>query len=349
MTRFIDVTTLSKLVAKVGVTDFMAGMSQAVREDFVRWPQFDKSPRSACHSDVGVIELMPVADAEQYAFKYVNGHPANTALGLSTVMAFGALAEVRTGYPLLLSELTLTTAFRTAATSTMAAKALARKDSRSMAMIGAGAQSEFQILAFFSQLGIDTVRVFDVDRLAMEKLSANLAHVSGLTVELCGSTAEAVKGADIVTTATADKTWATIITPDMLEPGMHLNAIGGDCPGKTELHADVLRAAKVFVEYEPQTRIEGDIQQLKADEPVFDLWRVLDAQIDGRDSAEQITIFDSVGFALEDYSALRYLYELSGKLGMGRKIELVPEMEDPKDLFRLTLDHAATAHVSKVA
>jgi ornithine cyclodeaminase len=349
MTRFIDVTTLSKLVAKVGVTDFMAGMSQAVREDFVRWPQFDKSPRSACHSDVGVIELMPVADAEQYAFKYVNGHPANTALGLSTVMAFGALAEVRTGYPLLLSELTLTTAFRTAATSTMAANALARKDSRSMAMIGAGAQSEFQILAFFSQLGIDTVRVFDVDRLAMEKLSANLAHVSGLTVELCGSTAEAVKGADIVTTATADKTWATIITPDMLEPGMHLNAIGGDCPGKTELHADVLRAAKVFVEYEPQTRIEGDIQQLKADEPVFDLWRVLDAQIDGRDSAEQITIFDSVGFALEDYSALRYLYELSGKLGMGRKIELVPEMEDPKDLFRLTLDHAATAHVSKVA
>jgi ornithine cyclodeaminase len=349
MTRFIDVTTLSKLVAKVGVTDFMAGMSQAVREDFVRWPQFDKSPRSACHSDVGVIELMPVADAEQYAFKYVNGHPANTALGLSTVMAFGALAQVRTGYPLLLSELTLTTAFRTAATSTMAAKALAREDSKSMAMIGAGAQSEFQILAFFSQLGIDTVRVFDVDRLAMEKLSANLAHVSGLTVELCGSTAEAVKGADIVTTATADKTWATIITPDMLEPGMHLNAIGGDCPGKTELHADVLRAAKVFVEYEPQTRIEGDIQQLKADEPVFDLWRVLDAQIDGRDSAEQITIFDSVGFALEDYSALRYLYELSGKLGMGRKIELVPEMEDPKDLFRLTLDHAATAHVSKVA
>ncbi|MFK7888940.1 MAG: ornithine cyclodeaminase [Gammaproteobacteria bacterium] len=349
MTRFIDVTTLGKLVAKVGATDFMAGMSEAVREDFVRWPQFDKSPRSACHSDVGVIELMPVANAEQYAFKYVNGHPSNTELGLSTVMAFGALAEVKTGYPLLLSELTLTTAFRTAATSTMAAKALAREDSKVMALIGAGAQSEFQALAFHSQLGIETVRVFDVDRLAMEKLAANLSHVSGLEVVFCDSTAEAVRGADIVTTATADKAWATIITPDMLEPGMHLNAIGGDCPGKTELHADVLRAGKVFVEYEPQTRVEGDIQQLDAQEPVFDLWRVLDEQIDGRDAKEQITIFDSVGFALEDYSALRYLYELSGKLGMGRPIELVPELEDPKDLFRLTLDHSATSHVSKVA
>ncbi len=349
MTKFIDVPTLGQLVGQVGVMEFLAGMTDTLREDFKRWPQFDKSPRAASHSDVGVIELMPVADETQYAFKYVNGHPGNTALGMSTVMAFGALAEVSTGYPLLLSELTLTTAFRTAATSVLAAKALARPDSRVMALIGCGAQSEFQALAFHDQLGIDTLRVYDVDRDAMRKLAHNLAMYEGLTVELATSTAAAVRGADIVTTATADKAWATIITPDMIEPGMHINSIGGDCPGKTELHADVLRAGKIFVEYEPQTRVEGDIQQLPADHPVHALWRVLTEDIQGRESAQQITIFDSVGFALEDFSALRYLYAKATELGLGTSIELIPELADPKDLFRLTLDATPTKHVSAAA
>ncbi|MFK8015622.1 MAG: ornithine cyclodeaminase [Gammaproteobacteria bacterium] len=349
MTRFIDVSTLSQLVSEVGVTNFISGMTQAVREDFMRWEDFDKSPRSAAHSDVGVIELMPVADTRQYAFKYVNGHPGNTALGMSTVMAFGALAEVNTGYPLLLSELTLTTAFRTAATSTMAAKALARPDASVMALIGCGAQSEFQALAFHDQLGINTVRIFDVDRAAMQKLARNLAPFRNLKVELMDSTRDAVRGAHIVTTATADKAWATIVTGDMIEPGMHINGIGGDCPGKTELAADVLHAGKVFVEYEPQTRVEGDIQQLAADHPVHDLWRVLTGEIEGRDSDDQITVFDSVGFALEDFSALRYLYDLAVTHELGETIELVPELADPKDLFRLTLDGKPSARISRVA
>ncbi|MEO1573530.1 MAG: ornithine cyclodeaminase [Pseudomonadota bacterium] len=349
MTRFIDVSNLGKLVGRVGPTQFIAGLTQTIEDDFKRWPEFDKSPRAACHSDVGVIELMPVADAERYAFKYVNGHPSNTKLGMSTVMAFGALADVETGYPRLLSELTLTTAFRTAATSLMAAKALARPDPRVMALIGCGAQSEFQALAFHDQLGIDTLHVYDVDPAAVDKLQANLAHIDGLTIRVFDSTADAVKGVDIITTATADKAWATIITPDTLEKGMHLNAIGGDCPGKTELHVDVLRASKVFVEYEPQTRIEGDIQQLPDDHKVYDLWRVLTGEIAGRDSDEQITVFDSVGFALEDYSALRHVYNLAMEFGIGEDIELVPELSDPKDLFRLTLDHTPTRRITKVA
>lgn len=349
MTRFVDVSTLSTLVRQMGVADFLAGMTEAIREDFVRWPEFDKSPRAACHSDIGVIELMPIADHELYGFKYVNGHPANTAAGLSTVMAFGALAEVSTGYPLFLSELTLTTAFRTAATSVMAARALARPDSKVMALVGCGAQSEFQALAFHSLLGIDTVQVYDVDRAAMNKLAKNLRDVDGLTVIMAESTADAVRGADIVTTSTADKAWATILTAQMIEPGMHINAIGGDCPGKTELHADVLHGGKIFVEFEPQTRIEGDIQQLADDHPVVDLWRVLDGQISGRDDADQVTIFDSVGFALEDFSALRFLYAQAKKYDLGEDIELVPNLEDPKDLFRLALDPHTHQSVTRAA
>ena len=109
--------------------------------------------------------------------------------------------------------------------------------------------------------------------------------------------------------------------------------MGGDCPGKTELHADVLRAGAVFVEYEPQSRIEGDLQQMPADFAVTEFWRVLAGEAPGRTSAEQITVFDSVGFALEDFSALRLLRDLAAELGLGRTIDLVPDMADPKNLF----------------
>ena len=337
MTRFIDVATMADLVAECGLETFLGDLADALAADFVRWPEFDKSARVASHSEVGVIELMPAADRQRYAFKYVNGHPANTRRGLYTVMAFGVLADVDTGWPVLLSELTLATALRTAATSLMAARALARPDARRMALIGNGAQAEFQALAFHAYLGIEEIVAFDVDPAATDKLMRNLAQAApGLRVRRAAGTREAVRGADIVTTITADKTRATILTPDLIEPGMHLNAVGGDCPGKTELHADVLRAARVFVEYEPQTRIEGDIQQLPADFPVVDLWRVLAGQAEGRQRADQVTVFDSVGFALEDFSTLRLVAERAEALGLGETIELVPSADDPKDLFRHT-------------
>lgn len=336
MTRFIDVPTMSALVQAIGAAQFIGELADTIEQDFLRWPDFDKSARVATHSDIGVIELMPVADAQHYAFKYVNGHPSNTARGLYTVMAFGVLAEVDTGYPVLLSELTVATALRTCATSLMAARALARPDSRRMALIGNGAQSEFQALAFHSHLGINEIVVYDVDPLATEKLIRNLSVYPELKIIRAQSTADAVRGADIVTTVTADKAYATILTPDMIEPGMHINGVGGDCPGKTELHADVLRGARVFVEYEPQTRIEGDIQQLPSDFPVVDLWRVLAGTVPGRQSAEQVTVFDSVGFALEDYSVLRYVHAQAERRNLGVGVALVPWAEDPKDLFRHT-------------
>ncbi|MFY7905266.1 MAG: ornithine cyclodeaminase [Burkholderiaceae bacterium] len=335
-TLFLSPDDIAKLVARNGLAATLKGMTEAIGQDFLRWQEFDKTARVASHSKDGVIELMPIADSQTYTFKYVNGHPKNTANGMSSVMAFGALADVDTGFPMLISELTLTTALRTAATSVVAAQALARKNSRNMALIGNGAQSEFQALAFHYIMGINELRLFDTDPQATAKLVRNLrAQVGDAALKLivCNSTAEAVRGADIVTTITADKTNATIITPEMLEPGMHINGVGGDCPGKTEIHADVLRASKVFVEFEPQTRIEGDLQQMEADFAVTELWLVLTGQLKGRDNAEQITMFDSVGFAMEDFSALRYVYDTARKLTLGDAMHLIPALDNPKDLF----------------
>lgn len=331
-THYLGASEAAELVRRYGVAASIEAIAAHIREDFLRWGDFDKTARVAAHSELGVIELMPVADAHRYSFKYVNGHPGNTRLGLSTVMAFGVLADVQTGAPLFLSELTLTTALRTAAMSALAARSLARPESRVMALIGNGAQSEFQAIAFQHMVGISELRLFDVDRAATDKLAANLSG-SGLRLQVCASTAEAVQGADIVTTVTADKRHALILTPEMIQPGMHLNAVGGDCPGKTELHGDILDQAKVFVEYEPQSRIEGEIQYKAADFPVTELWQVLSGQRAGRGRADQVTVFDSVGFALEDYSAMRFMYHCAERMGLGQHITLVPQLHDPKDLF----------------
>lgn len=333
MTRYIGVDEMGALLRREGPETVLERLAAYLRVDFLRWPEFDLAPRLANLSPGGVIELMPVCDRETYAFKFVNGHPGNTGQGKLTVAAFGVLADVATGYPRLVCEMTILTALRTAATSALAARALARPDSRTMALIGTGAQAEFQALAFKALVGIEEIRLFDIDAGAMAKAWANLEG-RGLAITCAGSVAEAVAGADIVTTATADKARATILAPDLVEPGQHLNAIGGDCPGKTELHADTLGRARTFVEYAPQTRIEGEIQQMPPSYPVTELWRVLAGQAPGRTGPEEVTLFDSVGFALEDFSALRCIRDLAGA---GPRLDLVPDVADPKDLFGTVL------------
>ena len=355
MIDYIGVSDIQRLVGRIGTGAFIERLATEIDHDYRRWNEFEKSARLASHSAVGVIELMPTSDGRLYSFKYVNGHPKNTAAGLLTVTAFGVLADVETGYPLLLSELTVTTALRTAAMSALAARYLARANSRVMALIGNGAQSEFQAVGFHRMLGIRELRLFDTDPKATAKLEQNLRampELGDLRLVRASSSADACKGADIVTTATADKCNGVILTPPMIAPGMHLNAVGGDCPGKTELHPDVLRmpAVKVFVEYEPQSRIEGEIQHMDADFPVTQFADLARGTAKGRLDTGEITVFDSVGFALEDYSALRFLHGLlKEELGGARQIDLVPVLDNPKDLFGGTLALGARARVRKSA
>ena len=126
MINYIGVTDIQRLVHEIGPATFIARLAEQIELDYRRWGEFDKSARVASHSASGVIELMPISDGRSYSFKYVNGHPQNTVVGLLTVTAFGVLADVSTGYPVLLSELTVTTALRTAAMSALAAKWMAR-------------------------------------------------------------------------------------------------------------------------------------------------------------------------------------------------------------------------------
>ncbi|MEM7069201.1 MAG: ornithine cyclodeaminase [Pseudomonadota bacterium] len=332
MVPFVSVDDMMKIINEIGLAKAIAEIANYIEADFKRWSLFDKTPRVAAHSREGVIELMPTSDGETYGFKYVNGHPANMARGFQTVTAFGVLARVDNGYPVLFSEMTILTALRTAATSALVAKYLAPENSKTMAMIGNGAQCEFQALAFKEVVGVETVRLYDIDPAATNKAATNLEG-TGLNVVSCSTSEEAITGAEIITTCTADKQYATILTDNMVGSGVHINAIGGDCPGKTELHKDILLRSDIFVEYPPQTRIEGEIQQLEADHPVTEMWQVMTGEKPGRTSRNQITLFDSVGFATEDFSALRYIRDQLEETGHYINLDVLADPDDPRDLF----------------
>jgi ornithine cyclodeaminase len=332
--KILTVTDIRKLVNVIGMRSFFKCVITALEEDFSRWHEFLLSPRHATHYPHGVIELMPCANQELYAFKYVNGHPDNPLNGKLNVVAIGMLSDVASGYPLMISEMTLLTAFRTAATSVLAAKHLARKEAKSLAIIGNGAQAEFQVMAFASFFQLENIRFFDVDPQAMGKFSRNL---SGQKFRLipCNCVTEAVYDADIVITATAAKKRQSLLDIEDISPGTFINAMGGDCPGKTELSEKFLNQVKLVVEYKPQTLIEGEVQQCTANRIYAELWELVCKYKPGRENKHEITLFDSVGFALEDFSILRVVYDLAKHYQFGTELPMIPEPNDPKDLFGL--------------
>jgi len=333
--RLITVDSLKEIINKVGIESFMSQTIEALKADFSRWHEFNKCPRHATHYPHGVIELMPCSDNEFYSFKYVNGHPGNTEKAKMCVTALGLLADVESGYPIMLSEMTLLTAIRTAATAALGAVYLARKDSHHLALIGTGAQAEFQFIATQSVLPIDTVSFYDPDVKAMEKFAQ---HIKGKAKLLpCTSTKQAIELADMIITATAHKGKTSLFEQDNINLGTHIHAMGGDCPGKTELPIDLLKTSKVIVEFLPQSKIEGEIQNNPDQNIHGELWQLISGDIVGRENDEEITLFDSVGFALEDFSILKLVNQLSHGLNIGQQADLIPKPRDPKDLYGVLL------------
>ncbi|OGT33490.1 MAG: ornithine cyclodeaminase [Gammaproteobacteria bacterium RIFCSPHIGHO2_02_FULL_39_13] len=329
--KIITVSDIQKIIRTMGIEKFFSNFIVMLEKEYARWNDFHKSPRHATHVKNGVIEVMPICDDELYSFKFVNGHPNNTKKNKLTVVALGLLADVKTGYPLCISEMTLLTAIRTAATSALAAKYLARKNTKKAGIIGTGAQSEFQVVALKSQFDIDTVKYFDLDGIAMEKFSRNLKNQQFKLVR-CDSAKDVLENVDVITTATANKSSAIILENNWIQNGLHINGIGGDCPGKTELDKKILERAKIVVEYLPQSRIEGEIQQTSA--PIYaELWELVAGLKKGREHDREITLFDSVGFALEDFAILKFIYKYSLQNNTGAEINLIPNLSNPKDLF----------------
>lgn len=340
--KILSVDDVAAIVHRHGFDNYLKDLLTALKCEYARWDEFTRMPRPAMHVRDGVLELMPVCDTEYYTFKYVNCHPKNPQQGKMTVVATGQLSRVDTGYPLMFSEMTLLTALRTAATSALATDLMARDNAETLAIIGTGAQSEFQVRAMRLVRNIREVRYFDIDAAAMLKFERNMRD-TGLTLSPCVSAEQAVKGADIVTVCTACKQHVDVIKDEWVVVGMHINALGGDCPGKTELELSILDRTRTVVEYFEQSYVEGEIQRLSKTEAKRHVYAELHELVRGRKKVRQaqsdITLFDSVGIALEDYAALRVTYELANLYSIGKDLCVTPDVTDPKDLVSLLSQH----------
>ena len=321
-----------KDISTFGLDALFTDAVRFLEEDLRRWQEFKKSARHAIHYEHGVFELMPCADSAHYSYKYVNAHPGNPALGKLSIVALGMLADVATGYPQLVCDMTLLTAIRTAAMSALAAKHLAKRDSKVLGLIGTGAQSEFQVYAMRQMFNITTIRYFDRDAAAMEKFARNMQG-SGIDLIARKKGDEVVQGVDILTTCICEKARVKLFdyTSVKHNKGLFINAIGGDCPGKTELDIELVRNARIVVEFYEQTKYEGERQHLEGDVPHDEIWEIVRGAKPGRTDADGIILFDSVGFALADFSMMRMLHEC----GIGSETEILPRLENPKDLASL--------------
>lgn len=332
----LETKAVQSLIQQMGLRAFYQRLFDVMTEDFSNWHQFQKCERHAMYVENGVLELMPICNHDLYSFKYVNGHPLNPLDNRLNVVAVGMLADVHSGYPLMMAAMTVLTAIRTAAASALSSKYLAKSNSKKVAIIGCGAQSEFQILAHDALFDLDRVTYYDTDMNAMLRFSKNLSNQS-FELKQATSGREAIHGADIIITATAAKTKQKVLMCDWLEPGQHICGIGGDSPGKTELDPDILKQVKVVVEYFEQTHYEGEIQNLGPDAKRYvyaELWEIVSGMKPGRVNDQEITLFDAVGFALEDFSILRLCYTLAQELKLGKEADFVPfALKDCKDLY----------------
>ena len=335
MVRIITVDDVKSLIRKVTLEKFFTQLIERLEAAFSCWEEFEKMPRAVSNVENGVIELMPFWNKDYYSLKYVNGHPLNPKSNKQTVVGIGMLADTATGYPVIISEMTLLTAIRTAATSVLASKYIAKPKSKSLAIVGTGAQSEFQIIAHKILFDIETIDYFDLDSKAMDKFEKNLSSYE-FNLKRAKNVESMIEDADIIITATASRKSAQILRNEWIKPGVMINTIGGDCIGKTELDPKILERSKIVVEFLEQLKEDGEIQNYNHGRVYAELWELTGGKKSGRTSNEEIFVFGSVGFALEDYITLRLVYSLAEDFHVGHMLDMVPEESiNPKILFGL--------------
>ena len=332
----MDVASVQQLLNTVGLNRFYTMLLQQLRLDFSHWDSFQKTPRQASYFSAGAIELMPIANSTYYMNKVVSTYPHNPQQQQFTVIGHGMLLDSQTGEMTLFCEMTLLTAIRTAAVSVLASQLMARQDSQVIAIIGCGAQSEFQVLAHHFCYPHVRWTCFDVQTKAMQRLQAHVKPY-GVDIAICQSEREAVRDADIVITLTSALRSYPVLKLVDLKPNVHINALGGDSPGKSELAVDILaHASRIMLEYFPQTLHEGEIQQdlnIAHSDKVCELWEVLVGHKKARVSDADLTLFDGVGFALADYSCLQVVWRLAQQYQLGKIGDLLPPFDVDKGLF----------------
>lgn len=277
----------------------------------------------------GVLAWMPgsLAAGGVFGVKVLSVVDDPGALGVDSHQGGVLIFDAANGAPLALLEAGAITAVRTAAVSAVATDLLARADSRTLAILGAGTQARSHLEAMLEVRPIEQVRVWGRDPVKVRAFADEQAARHGVPVEPMPSVAEAVSGADIVCTTTAAR--EPILTSEVLEPGMHVNAVGASVPSWREIDPAVLPLVSLVTDRRESLAAEaGEYRAAVADGlipaglVVPELGEVLIGDHPGRTSATEITLFRSLGLAVEDLAAGRLVCERAMERGTGTAVDL---------------------------
>ncbi len=307
--KIIPLSKISKVIEAVSDGFFEYGMKNV---------QMPPKPYLYLKEFNGDLRIMPAYSEKlkMAGTKIVNVHPDNPKIGLKTVMATIILNDAKTGLPLAFMDGTYITGMRTGAASAVATIYLARKDAKTLGVIGAGYQSIFQIAAITKVRKIEKILVYDILEEKIKKLAVILAKEK---IKIEKAKLEEVAKSDILVTVTPAR--GPVVFKDMILPGTHINAIGADAQGKEELDPQILVNGKIIIDNWEQASHSGEINVplskgiIKKNDIYADLSEIVCGKKKGRNSGKEITIFDSTGLAIQDLFTANYVFKNAGKLG----------------------------------
>lgn len=276
----------------------------------------------------GDFRAMPAQIPGAAGLKWVNVHPGNCRRNLPTVMAIIIYSDPKTGYPLAIMDATEITAYRTGAAAAIASKYLARKDAKTLGLVGAGKQAQTQLLAHAELFRFEEIMVYDSSAEAA-------AHFKALFpgFPITRASLEKTAGADIVCTLTPVS--SPIIRRNWIKPGAHINAVGADAPGKQELDPAILDVACVVVDDIEQSIHAGELNVpvttgiYKHDRIYGTLGELTSGQKPGRTSHRDITVFDSTGLAVQDVATAKIVFNRALERGIGFRFDFIEATGGP--------------------
>lgn len=307
---------------------------EAVREAYISFANNRVQMPPVMHLDVekynGEVDIKSgfVEDFGLIGTKIASGYYDNHKLGLPPGMAIIVLLDLKTSMPLAIMDGSHITSYRTGAAGAVAASVLARKDSTKVGVIGAGTQGRMQILALKELFHLEEIRVWDIEEKMGKRYATEMSELLGIDVTYSTNREAVVRGSDIVVTVTPSK--KALVMEGWIEKGMHINAIGADGPGKQELDPAIVKLAdKVVVDSLKQCKIIGEIQHalslglIKEQDVHGEIGEILIGKKVGRESNDEITLFDSTGLAAQDIAAAHVVLEVAKTKNLGYSTNLM--------------------------
>jgi ornithine cyclodeaminase/alanine dehydrogenase-like protein (mu-crystallin family) len=323
---------------KIGLQNFLEQILNALEKGFKQFAvnQIMVPPRQEFFFSKGTMESMPASDKDHFSCKIVNTHLENPSkFGIPTIIASGLLVDGVTGFPIMITESTILTALRTGIASGIATKYLAKRDSKTIGIIGNGAQALPQIHSISLVRDIKRVYAYDIDFDASKSFKSTAEKIfDNLDIRIAPNSESVCTKSDILVTATCkEKNTSPIVYNEWIQDGKHINAVGGDSPNKVELEKSLLERAKIIVDFMDQAVYEGESQQISRDRIYGDLSEIVTNKKIGRIKDDEVTVFDSVGFALEDLQVYKLVYELAIKERIGKRVNIASRPKYSKNIY----------------